>query len=56
MSPSGAGADRARAGKIRIVLVDDHAVLREGLRLMLQREPDLEVVGEASTADAALQT
>ena len=55
MSPSGAGADRARAEKIRIVLVDDHAVLREGLRLMLQREPDLEVVGEASTADEALR-
>ena len=50
MSATGAGA-----GKIRIVLVDDHAVLREGLRRMLQREPDLEVVGEASTADAALQ-
>ncbi|EYT61956.1 LuxR family transcriptional regulator [Dietzia sp. UCD-THP] len=41
-------------GTIRTVLVDDHAVLREGLRLMLEREPDLEVVGEASTADAAL--
>ena len=33
----------------RIVLVDDHAILREGLRSVLDREPDLEVVGEAAT-------
>ncbi|KXP03170.1 MadR family response regulator transcription factor [Tsukamurella pseudospumae] len=33
----------------RIVLVDDHAILRQGLRSILEREPDLEVVGEAAT-------
>ncbi len=32
---------------IRIMLVDDHAVLRSGLRLLLEREEGLEPVGEA---------
>ncbi len=54
MTPSAAGPMTPPA-TIRTVLVDDHAVLREGLRLMLQREPDIEVVGEASTADSALE-
>ena len=35
------------AEPIRIVLVDDHAILRQGLRRLLEDEPDLEVVGEA---------
>jgi DNA-binding NarL/FixJ family response regulator len=39
----------------RIVLVDDHQIIREGLRLMLQREPDFEVVAEAGTGAEALQ-
>lgn len=33
---------------IRVVIVDDHAVLRSGLRLLIESEPDLQVVGEAS--------
>ncbi|CAM5232929.1 response regulator transcription factor [Streptomyces sp. DSM 41524] len=37
----------------RIVLVDDHAIVRQGLRTILEREGDLEVVGEASTATEA---
>ncbi|GHJ99346.1 DNA-binding response regulator [Streptomyces sp. Y2F8-2] len=37
----------------RIVLVDDHAIVRHGLRSILERESDLEVVGEASTASEA---
>src|SRR5438874_373020 len=32
-----------------IVLVEDHAILREGLRALIDMEPDLTVVGEAST-------
>ncbi|MBT0772786.1 response regulator transcription factor [Kineosporia sp. J2-2] len=36
--------------EIRIVLVDDHAVVRQGLRAVLEREHDLRVVGEASSA------
>jgi len=47
-------APRARPGTVRIALVDDHAILRQGLRSILDREPDLEVVGEASTDAEAL--
>ncbi|WP_448641567.1 MadR family response regulator transcription factor [Geodermatophilus sp. URMC 63] len=39
---------------IRLVIVDDHAIVRQGLRSILEREPDVEVVGEASTAADAL--
>ena len=34
--------------RIRILLADDHNVLREGMRLLLERQPGFEVVGEAS--------
>ena len=40
---------------IRILLVDDHAVVREGLRAFLRLQPDLEVCGEASDGEAAVQ-
>ena len=39
---------------IRILLVDDHQVVREGLRRMLELEQDFEVVGDAGTAKDAL--
>ncbi|GDY31630.1 MadR family response regulator transcription factor [Gandjariella thermophila] len=39
---------------VRIALVDDHAIVRQGLRSVLDREPDLEVVAEASTAGEAM--
>jgi two-component system, NarL family, response regulator DevR len=39
---------------ISIVLVDDHAILRQGLRSVLEREPDVRVVGEAGSAEDAL--
>ncbi|MFD2417382.1 response regulator [Amycolatopsis pigmentata] len=39
---------------IAILLVDDHPVVREGLRGMLEAEPDLTVVGEASSGDEAV--
>ncbi|MCK8674340.1 response regulator transcription factor [Rhodococcus sp. HM1] len=45
---------RTRRDTVRIVLVDDHAILRQGLRSILDREPDLEVVGEASSENEAL--
>jgi two-component system, NarL family, response regulator DevR len=38
---------------IRLVLVDDHAILRQGLRSVLEREDDLIVVGEASSEGEA---
>jgi len=40
-------------GVITLVLVDDHAVVREGLRSVLEREPDIQVVGEAGRPDEA---
>lgn len=39
---------------IRILLADDHPVVRAGLRAMLAADPDLEVVGEATTPDEAV--
>ena len=40
---------------IRILLVDDHSVVRQGLRLFLKYDPELEVVGEASDGAEALR-
>ena len=41
--------------KTRILLADDHALVRRGLRLVLDSEPDLEVVGEAGNGAEAIQ-
>lgn len=41
--------------KIRVMLVDDHQVLRDGLRLLLESEPDLAVIGEAATGHQAVE-
>jgi two-component system, NarL family, response regulator NreC len=44
-------------GTIRVLIVDDHAVLRSGLHLLLDAEPDIEVVGEAGDVrDAVFET
>lgn len=43
-----------RTGTIRLALVDDHAILRQGLRSLLEREDDLVVVGEASSEAEAV--
>ncbi len=39
---------------IRLLLVDDHAVVRSGLRMLLEHEPDMEIVGEAGTSAETL--
>jgi two-component system, NarL family, response regulator NreC len=39
---------------VRVLIVDDHAVVRSGLRLLLNGEEDIEVVGEAATAREAI--
>ncbi|MCU0586001.1 MAG: DNA-binding response regulator, partial [Desulfobacterales bacterium] len=44
------------AGKKTIVLVDDHALFREGLKAIICRHPSYEVVGEAARGDEALET
>jgi two-component system response regulator NreC len=43
----------ARDGTTKIVLADDHAVVRSGLRMLLDAEPDFEVVAEAADVDSA---
>ena len=42
-------------GKIRILIADDHAVVREGTRQILEQEPDLQVVAEAGDGEEAVQ-
>ena len=39
---------------MRVLIVDDHRIVMEGLRLLLEGQPDIRVVGEASSLDAAL--
>jgi DNA-binding NarL/FixJ family response regulator len=39
---------------IRVFIVDDHALVRTGFRLILNSEPDIEVIGEADSAEQAL--
>ena len=40
---------------IRILLVDDQRLMREGLRILLEMEPDLQIAGEAEDGEAALE-
>lgn len=56
-----ANLDEARANdsmlaRSNLVLVEDHAILREGLRALLELEPDLRIVGEAANATDAVAT
>ena len=41
-------------GKIGVFLLDDHEILRRGVRDLLNAQPDIEVIGEAGTASSAL--
>lgn len=43
------------AKKIRILLADDHAILRDGIRALLNDEPDMQVVGEADNGRGAVE-
>src|ERR1700726_28095 len=46
---------QTRAKQIRILLADDHTVMRRGLRLLLESHPGFNVVGEASDGRQALE-
>ena len=48
-------ASRAAAARKRILIVDDHPLMREGLRGTINREPDLMVCGEAENAPQAVE-
>ncbi len=52
LAPENAAAAN-EAGSIGIMLVDDHAIVRQGLRSILERERDLKVLAEASSSDEA---
>ena len=45
----------SRSRPARLVIADDHELAREGLRAILENEPDLEIVGEASTGREAIE-
>ena len=42
-------------GKIKILIADDHAVVREGTRQILEQEADMEVVAEAADGEEAVK-
>jgi DNA-binding NarL/FixJ family response regulator len=42
------------SGNIRVIIAEDHAVVREGTRELIEREPDIEVVGEATNGAEAV--
>ncbi len=48
-----AGGAQGKSG-IKVFLLDDHEIVRRGVRDMLEAEPDITVVGEAGTAESAL--
>jgi PAS domain S-box-containing protein len=52
--PRPAGRARAAGERIRVLLVDDHMVVRNGLALQLREQPDIEVVGEAADGASAI--
>ena len=49
------GARRGRRMSARIFLVDDQALVRAGFRMLIEAQPDMEVVGEAEDGRAALE-
>jgi two-component system, NarL family, response regulator NreC len=47
---------QARTNKIRVMIADDHAILRAGLSMLINSQDDMEVVGEAADGVKAVQT
>jgi len=46
---------RSSSGRIRVLIVDDHAVLRQALRLLLEVHPEIEVAGDAANGREAME-
>jgi DNA-binding NarL/FixJ family response regulator len=49
-----AKTDKSDVESLRVLIVDDHALFRRGLQMVLEQEPDIEVVGEAADGHEAL--
>jgi two-component system, NarL family, response regulator LiaR len=51
------GIDQSKSGKeaIRIIIVDDHALVRQALKIFLEKQPDFKVIAEASNGEEAVQ-
>ncbi|HEU5318991.1 MAG TPA: response regulator transcription factor [Chloroflexota bacterium] len=47
-------AGEAPAGRIRVLIADDHSIVRAGVRMLLEAQPDMDVVGEAADGREAL--
>lgn len=52
---AGSDSGAARKKRIRVLIADDHPMVRQGLRVFLELEPDLEVVGEAADGAQAAE-
>jgi DNA-binding NarL/FixJ family response regulator len=48
-------AENARGERLRVMVVDDHALFRRGLEMVLSQEPDIDLVGEASDGAEAVE-
>src|SRR6266540_4066165 len=48
-------SDSTSTQPVRIVMADDHPIFRDGLRRLLEAEPDLSVIGEAMNAEEAIR-
>src|SRR5512143_1961595 len=55
MSVNGSGSGSATGGPIRVLIADDHAMVRTGLRMILEVQPGIEVVGEAADGAEAFE-
>ena len=54
-TPADPRPDADRSGPIRLLLVDDHTVVRQGLRMVISLEDDLTIVGEAANGREAIE-
>ena len=47
--------DQSRHARIRVMCVDDHRIVREGIALIIEREPDMTVVGTAASGEESVE-